>query len=438
MKYSLFFILFYSYSNFSFAQWANMQGGVNGPVNAFYVDSTIDRLFVGGQFDNVGGNNLNNIATWDGNNWNQFGNNQRFSSPGLITTIVRFNGNIIVGGLFDSIGNTLVNNIALWNGSNWESVGGGFDGEVSDLIVYKSELFATGSFANSGINFSPCFAKWDGVNWSRVSNLIGYGNSFTIYGGKLILTGSFFHQSINTFRNILGWDGSNLDSTLGIFNNEILYAKNIYDTLYVTGSFTSNASIPANYIALYYNQSWHSIGQPTGGLNWITSVEEYKSKIYLSGYFTNPPDLCSYNGVNFDSVAEVDGYFKVLQTFKNKLYAAGSFTRLNGDVNFRSIAEFNNQVNLTSNNDNLSDINIFPNPSTGRNINISFNSLNIGSINFEIYSTDGAVIYSKYFNGNLTSTISIDLPEYSGLALIKINIDYNKLLIKKLLIISLK
>ena len=117
------------------AQWSNLQQGVIGWVNTFYVDSVSNILFVGGNFDTVGGMNINNIATWDGTNWSTFGNNAIFSSPDDVSAIVNFNGDIVIGGGFDSIGSVLVNNIARWNGTVWESIGSGFNGAVRDLII---------------------------------------------------------------------------------------------------------------------------------------------------------------------------------------------------------------------------------------------------------------------------------------------------------------
>ena len=153
----LFFLAYFSFTSGIYAQWSDVNLGVNGAVNALYVDSASDLLFVGGQFDTAGGKNINNIATWDGTNWNQFGNNEKFSSPGLISAIVNFNGEIIAGGKFDSIGSVLVNNIAKWNGVSWEPIGNGFNNNVTDLIVYKNKLYdftTTGVCANIGIDVS--------------------------------------------------------------------------------------------------------------------------------------------------------------------------------------------------------------------------------------------------------------------------------------------
>ena len=395
------FLVFYStILNKVYSQWSDVSLGTNSAVVEFYVDSARNLLFVGGQFSTAGGKNINSIATWDGSEWNAFGNNEVFSSHGPVSAIVNFNGSIIVGGDFDSIGMTRVNNIARWNGSSWEPMGDGFDRNVSDLKVYKNELYATGSFGNSGSDLVDCCAKWNGIKWVRISQLIGYGYSFSIYQGKLIIAGSFYHPGIFSILNIIGWDGIREDTTFGVFNDAIFKIRNFGDTLFAVGSFTGFSLNPSNYISIYYNQSWHSIGYPTGGQNWILDVLNYNSNIYLCGYFTNPPDLCRYNGSGFDSVANALGDIQHLIEYKGSLYAGGLFSQINGE-NIKNIARYNDDGNsidnnINSNNDNCS---IYPNPCYDGKYQIFLNeNINIKTILIEIYSIEGKIIYSSYFN----------------------------------------
>ena len=56
----LIFILFSNYSH-SFGQWIDVNQGTDSRVSAFYVDSAINKLYVGGSFEHAGNININNI-----------------------------------------------------------------------------------------------------------------------------------------------------------------------------------------------------------------------------------------------------------------------------------------------------------------------------------------------------------------------------------------
>ena len=207
------------------AQWSNLQGGANDPVRDFYSDST-NQLYVVGRFTQIGSKNINQIAIWDGSDWSSFGSNDKFSSPGDVRCITKFNNQIIIGGRFDSIGNTLVNNVARWNGVAWESMDAGFDNGVADLYEYNHELYAGGSFDFSGSKIIRALAKWNGQNWDTVGDLVGDISCFTEYDNKLIIAGSYHLQSIPR-GNIIGFDGTSWDTTFSKMNNTVIRVRNI-------------------------------------------------------------------------------------------------------------------------------------------------------------------------------------------------------------------
>jgi hypothetical protein len=418
-----------------FSQWRDLQTGVNSAVYSFFVDSASNKLFVGGLFNSAGGSLINNIAVWDSLNWSSFGNNAPFSSPGGVYSILKYNGRIIVGGDFDSIGSVKVNNIAQWNGIDWEPLGSGFNNAVEDLIIYNNELYACGTFSYSDTNDVRCVAKWDGNHWSRISNLMGYAITFAIFDGKLIIGGSFFHNTLHTVQNIVGWDGLSTDTSFGSFNNTVIKLKSINDTLYATGKFTSISVNTSNYISLYYNQSWHSIGSPTGGSNWIIDVIKYQNELYLCGYFTNPPDICKFNGTGFDSVAEALGHVQFFTEYKGELYIGGAFIQLDG-MNMQNISRYYKSFTSTEDNIAKSDrsLFIFPNPCPNETINAKIISTPYRYIvKVELININGETVHSRNFSDNCTRTIKIDLPFIKGVYFLKCtyndgNIEINKII----------
>ncbi len=278
-------------------------------------------------------------------------------------------------------------------------------------------------------------AKWNGTNWVRVSSLLGQGYAFSVFNSKLIIGGSFQHQNYSHVTNIMGWDGLDVDTSMFSFNHAIFKLKTYSDTLYAVGSFTGRASNPSNYISLYYNQSWHSIGSPIGGSNWILDVIKFENDLYLCGYFTNPPDLCRYNGSGFDSVADVLGYIQRLIQYKGDLYAGGFFSQLNG-ISINSIAKYNNvgnsiENNIYSKNDKIT---IYPNPCYNGKFQIFVNdNLNIKNISMDVYSIDGKNIYSRFLENPNPQNLKLELPEDHGVFILKLKINNSILYTEKLL-----
>ncbi|HTB31541.1 MAG TPA: hypothetical protein VK808_05920, partial [Bacteroidia bacterium] len=79
--------------------------------------------------------------------WSPVGNEIR-SDFGILTETV-YNGELYAGGWFYSFGDVATNNMARWNGTNWDSVGSGLTGGqnyVAALCVYNSKLYACGAF----------------------------------------------------------------------------------------------------------------------------------------------------------------------------------------------------------------------------------------------------------------------------------------------------
>ncbi len=415
----------------SYAQWSDVGQGANSRVRAFCVDTLNDVMYIGGSFSVAGGNNINNIGIWNGSAWSSFGSNEAFSSPRYINSIVEYNGDIIVAGDFDSIGNHRVNNIAKWNGVTWEPISNGFDDAVFDLIIYNGDLYACGLFTYSDTSYVGCVAKFNGNTWEGVGHLIGYATALTVFHNKLIIGGSFFDQYISSIYGIAGWDGVALDSSFGQFNNYIFKLRVYDDTMYAVGSFTSIPSNPCNYISVFYNNSWHCIGNPTGGTNWVKDIIKYHNKIYFCGYFTHPPDICVYNGSGFDSLGQALGYLESFAEFNNELYIGGLFIDING-IPFNNIVRYdnlqNNIVHYESKNNEC--ISIFPNPTIDGKITIDVCREYNASLKLKLYNSFGKTIWENPIN---SITNKLILP--TGIYYLRIynnNIEY---CIKKIVVI---
>ena len=409
------------------AQFSNLQGGANAPVRAFYSDSS-DSLYVVGRFTQMGSKNINQIAIWDGAEWNSFGNNDLFNSIHDVRCITKFNDQIVVGGTFDSIGNTLVNNIARWNGTSWVPMGMGLDNNVLALYEYKGDLYAGGSFYSSGSKTIRALAKWNGLDWDTVGNLVGTVTSFAEYNNKLIIAGAFRLPAINR-GNVIGYDGSNWDTVFSKFNNTTINVRNINDTLYACGTFTSIPANSSNYLSAFYNNSWHSIPFPTGGQNTVTDIIEYHNKKYICGYFTNPPDIGVFNGISYDSLFNASGFIADLFIFNDKLFIAGQFFQTIAGQNYNCIISYDDLVDGLENiSDNTgTDLQIYPNPSIDGRINIVLPKQEDSII--EVFRSDGKLIFQT------TSKESFDIKLKAGFYIVKLTRKNNKTISKKLIVL---
>ncbi len=78
-----------------------------------------------------------------------------------------------------------------WNGRHWSDVGGGMNGTVRVLCVYKGELYAGGEFTTAGNTTANHIAKWNGKNWITIdSGLNGSVFALTIFNGELYAGGA--------------------------------------------------------------------------------------------------------------------------------------------------------------------------------------------------------------------------------------------------------
>src|SRR5690606_1339248 len=118
-------------------------------------------------------------------------------------------------GDFATAGGAAVNNIARWDGSQWQSLGSGTDGPVRAIAIYDGDIVAAGRFFTAGGVPANFIARWDGAAWSPLgAGLTGVSQSDSVYtmlvhDGDLIVAGSFSGvPGVFGTRNIARWDGA--------------------------------------------------------------------------------------------------------------------------------------------------------------------------------------------------------------------------------------
>ena len=232
-------------------------------------------LIAGGSFSTKRGQTVDGIARWDGSEWHSVGTG--IDNPGIdgdagVKALVVYDGDLIAAGTFTTAGGQSANNIARWNGSEWEPLGSGFEYSISTLMVHNGYLIAGGArwdgsewHAMGGGNvgtftihegdlyaasYFPAVSRWNGLTWQAVgTGTEGYVTSFAIHAGNLIAGG----QSPNTLgagtNHIARWDGSAWQPIGSGMNGEII-ALTVHDgDLIAAGSFTTAGGQSANNIA---------------------------------------------------------------------------------------------------------------------------------------------------------------------------------------------
>jgi hypothetical protein len=169
------------------------------------------QLIVAGQFDTAGGIPANSIASWNGTTWSSLG---QPALDGLtIFAVENYNGRVAASRGY-SVDNFGVADVVWRNLGVWSALGGSFsDSGVRDLAIHNGLLVAGGSFSTVGATTVNNVAMWDGLTWSALSGPSGVGTDGPVFAvashwGFLFAGGDFSSAGGQAVTNIARWNGS--------------------------------------------------------------------------------------------------------------------------------------------------------------------------------------------------------------------------------------
>lgn len=265
--------------------WSSFTGeAFDGTVKAAYVWN--GKLYVGGHFEMIGVNSIEGVAVWDGVSWSALGSGLNGNSnwSGTVRGFTEYNGELVVCGDFEEAGGVNANDIATWNGTTWSAIGSGLYFEdiwyLKDVHVFNSELYAGGTNSNTMSNI----AKWNGASWIPLS--IGAESSIgTIesFNGELYVGGDFSAIGGITASGIAKWDGTNF-SPLGVgVSSYVRNLKTINGKLIVSGSYSSSGGTTCGNISSWDGASFNCYAQGLSAA--VEETIEYNGQLYSCGWF---------------------------------------------------------------------------------------------------------------------------------------------------------
>jgi hypothetical protein len=320
--------------------WSTLGSGTIGGVTELLISG--DDLYAVGTFSLAGG--TSNIAKWDGNNWSFLGSGVN----NFISAIAASGNNIYVGGQFTEAGGKQVNHLACWDGQNWNDVGGGVNSEVYCMAANGTEIYAGGIFTQAGNVSANHIAKWDGAKWSSLGNgVAGIVTAITVNGQEVYVAA--YQNQIET-SSIMKWNGSQWTTLIQVDRRSYLTELTFKDsTLYVGGFFQGIAGKNISYLAQWNGAAWLPVGEGNidGGVHAMALRE---NEILIGGVFENVDGLhvrhvASWNGKQWSMIGIGKGLNAEILSMvvdRNNIYTGGVFTSA-GQTLVNHIAKWNGQ-----------------------------------------------------------------------------------------------
>ncbi|MBI4929710.1 MAG: T9SS type A sorting domain-containing protein [Bacteroidetes bacterium] len=461
-RYKIFFSFIYFGCTISFSQnWSALDRGFNYPPRILFADTISNTLYAGGGFSKTGfwgdtnGKWVMGIAQWNGIFWDSLGCGvdnpsclPSIGTPNNVLAITRYKNEIYAGGAFAYAGSISAWGIAKWDGNAWINIGDAqtydalhniIQGAVDGLYIYNNELYILGDFEIiGGINASK-IAKFDGTTWTAFPPLD------TTTGGSAISSAVFYHGDLyvagnfdggNGLKDIARFNGSNWQTVGGGFTGLNTGVNKLYvwnDTLFAGGYFQKTGGDPGNNIAAWDGVNWSDVGGGTMPAN-VNDIINFQGYLYVCGQIDNAGAIPVTRMARWDgkrwcnpgadfklSNGWQSGTPNCMAVLNNELYVGGAFFTINADtvnnigklIGNSYVANCDSTAGINENNFS-SQINIYPNPTTG--IFTITSTEKISSI--KITNVIGEEIVTSAIN-NQTSTIDLSI-QPKGIYFIKL------------------
>ena len=361
-----------------------------------------------------------------GNPQKEYSNDTSTLVSATVSKMIEYNGELYVGGDFEVIGGQIIRYLARWDGSNWSSVGE-LSGPVEDMIVFQGKLYIqvqeNDYSYQSEYQCHDCnrIFTWDGssIIWEQLDyegineplyskRAFGGSNNsnkkheqWTIHDNKLF---AYISTDASTYPyvqfELLWFDGEYWQKQSIIGQNHYhgvlkSYKGNLYATLKGCCSSWTNE---AGFYKLEEYEIWDSGVYYGTSFQWINvageslsepeihTIAEYNDNLIVGGNFETiggivSKNIASFDGNNWSTLGNWSYEPYELKVFDNQLYASFYFGNWNGS-DFERVAKLNGN-SWSSLLYNLSDYDIVSN-GTFRTIEMYQNYLYLGGSNMVV------------------------------------------------------
>ncbi|MDO7884336.1 hypothetical protein [Hymenobacter cheonanensis] len=337
-------------------QDGNVQGYANNGVWAVAIAANGD-VYVAGNFAQIGGVSVSNIARWNGSTWTSLGTGL---NDVVFALALAPNGVVYAGGYFTQAGGQPANQVAKWDGTAWSSLGAGTENGVAGTlstskvprggvfalaVAPTGEVYVGGGFATAGSQAAGGIARWNGTAWSNLGTGISKFTTGTyplVYGlavtpaGRLYMAGSFNYVNNVRIVSLAQWNGT---SWSGVGNSDFYIYEHLSSVavasngdLYVGGDITTTGPTPAVGVARWDGTKWNALGAGVGTYVYAIAVSP-TGEVYASGDVNRAGgnainNVARWNGTSWVSLGtglNAAAYGLALAT-TGRLYAGGFFT----------------------------------------------------------------------------------------------------------------
>ena len=245
------------------SQWSALGAGVDGPVAKIEVNN--GNVYIGGAFETAGNSIANNIARWNGS-WNALidaGTGVSGTNNEIRSIAFDASNNLYVGGNFDEAGGNTANRIAVYDGNRWSTLGAGTSGFVQAITTTDEYIYAGGNFAIAGGNTVNRVARWNRntSTWESISNGVsGNINSMLFSNNYLYVGGSFETVTTEDDKTYLvnniarwseqsDWQAMGVGKAVGTDNRINALTFNENGNIYAGGNFSVAGNLSASNFA---------------------------------------------------------------------------------------------------------------------------------------------------------------------------------------------
>ena len=266
-------------------EWVPLGGGANNDVRDIFADTTNNRLYAVGSFQDIGGTGAHRVAYWDGSNWTS-----------------------MCGVPFIMDNNPIV-----------------------AVTVYNDELYVTGSHGIMEDSITGRFAHFNSGTgtWEKFTDIDGYAD-IEVLDGKLFTYCCFDSIGGKDLKNIATWDGATWEplgdtSVSNYFNTSFIKVMEKYNNNYI---FAGNSQQPKE-IFEWDGISWSELGNGIPGNSWVNCMKTYQGILYIGGSFDSPgfpKNVVAWDGQQFfDPFPDVNYVAQVsdMEVINNELYIVG-------------------------------------------------------------------------------------------------------------------